>query len=489
MRTVAVVALAAAVILGPAGALGEEGSKPPAPVPPASRPTRADLDAAVAKGTRFLLGDQKPGGEWITREYGLDSSGHTVAVTAVAMEAVLAGAGPTPEALKAVQGGLAFLEKSAAGIDGGKIHHGFDFNGWGAAFGLRHLAGVRDRWPAGAKAPDMKRLVDLFTGWAARNRHPCGGWSYLTKEQDPRYGKDGSVSFLTAVMVEGLARWDPKSPLLAPAVEDLAKSCDGEGRVLYSHTGDWPGQPRGKEESAGRSLQAALVLAGLGKREPADVEKRVAEFFEVRQEFAKVRTQHPHTPPHMIAGYYHYHAHSHAARALRWLAARGEAPSKARDARVGELLAALLSEQDGDGAWMDAPCGDRAYATALAVMELLDLRELLFPWSGTLEGAVAAAKETGAPIAVLVTDGGAESRKVEEMLGGKDLEGIRGKVLWVRLGKEAADLWKAAKVSKAPALLLLGPAGEYDLARPAQKWGGGVGAKTVRGALEKMLPK
>ena len=80
MRTAAVVALAAAVFLGPAGARGEEGTKPPAP---AARPTRADLDAAVARGTRFLLGDQKPDGEWITREYGLDSSGHTVAVTAV----------------------------------------------------------------------------------------------------------------------------------------------------------------------------------------------------------------------------------------------------------------------------------------------------------------------------------------------------------------------------------------------------------------------
>jgi hypothetical protein len=453
------------------------------------RPTRADLDAAVAKGTKFLLGDQKPGGEWITREYGLDSSGHTVAVTAVAMEAVLAGAGGSPESLKAVQSGLAFLEKSAAGIDGGKIHHGFDFNGWGAAFGLRHLAGVRDRWPAGAKPPDMKALVDLFAGWAKRNRRPCGGWSYLTKDQDPKYAKDGSVSFLTAVMIEGLARWDPKSPLLAPAAEDLAKSCDGEGRVLYSHTGDWPASPRGREESAGRSLQAALVLAGLGRREPADVEKRVAEFFDVRQEFVKVRSQHPHTPPHMIAGYYHYHAHSHAARALRWLAAKEGAPSKARAARVDELLASLLAEQDPDGAWMDAPCGDRAYATALAVLELLDLRELLFPWTATLESAVAAAKETGGPVVAFFTDGSPECRKAEEMLAGKDLDPIREKVLWVRVGKEAADAWKAARVSKGPVILALGPLGEYEPGRPTQKWGGGVSAKVVRSALEKMLPK
>jgi hypothetical protein len=484
------IAAAVALVLG----LGAAPAAAPIAVAAPPRATRAELDAAAAKGVKFLLADQKPDGGWISREYGMDSAGHAVAITAVAMEAVLAGGGGAPDALKAVHEGLAFLEKNARGLDGGKIHHGFDFNGWGAAYGLRHLAGVRDRWPAGSggaapKPPDVARLVEVFTGWARKNRRPCGGWTYLTKEQDPRYAKDGSVSFLTGVMIEGLSRWDPRSDLLAAAAEDLSKSCDAGGRALYSHAGDWPAAPRGPEESAGRSLQAALVLAGLGKRGTADVEKGIAAFLAARAEFVKVRTQHPHTPPHMIAGYYYYHAHSYAARALRFLAAREPAPSKAREDRVHELLGALLAEQDADGAWMDAPCGDRAYATSLAVLELLDLRELLFPWCGTLEGAVAAARERGAPVVALFTDGGSDARKLEDMVAGRELEPFRERCLWVRLGRDAEAERKAAKAGKGAALVVLGPATDYDPGRPAQKWGPGVGAGTVRGALEKLLPK
>lgn len=455
----------------------------------ADAPSRSDLDAALAKGVAFLLRAQRPDGGWISAEYSMDSAGHKTAITAVAMEAVLAGTGGSVEAQDAARRGLGFLETHAPEIRGGKIHHGFDFNGWGAAYGLRHLAGVRDRWPAKSKAPDMKRLVDLFVAWAEANRKPCGGWSYLTKEQDPAFEKDGSVSFFTGVMLEGLARWDPKSPLVAPAAEDLAKSGDGDGRVLYSHTGAWSAPPRGREESAGRSLQAALVLGGLGRRDAGDVETRLAEFLAVRGEYVKTRTQHPHTPPHYIAGYYYYHAHSYAARALRWLAAREKTPSPQRAARVAELLAALVAEQSGDGSWIDAPCGGTSYATALAVLELTDLRELLFPWTPTLDAALESAKERSVPVVVLFTDGGRDSTKAEETLQSKELEALRERCLWVRVPKDAANAatWKTAKAGTGGAILVLGGAGGCDLAAPAARFGATAAAKLVLKAVEKLL--
>ena len=470
-----------------AGALLHGPAPAPAAVPAAS--TRADLDRAVARGVRFLLDNRNAEKGWNSREYVLTSPGHKTAITAAAMDAVLAGAGPTPEALDAVRDAAAFLEKHSPEMGEGRLHDGFDFNGWGAAYGLRHLAGVRDRWPAGTKGPETKALVDRFLAWAKSHQRPCGGWSYLTANQDPAYAKDGSVSFMTGVMLEGIARWDAKSPLLDKGALDLEKSLDGEGRALYSHTGAWPEYPRGREESAGRSLQAAVVLAGLGKRGPAEIEARLADFLSVRGEYEKVRTSHAHADPHKIAGYYYYHAHSYAARALRLLAAKEGAPTKERTARVATLLDSLIREQDAEGAWMDAPCGDRPYATALAVLALLDLRELLFPWAGTLEAAVASAREKSLPVVVLYADASAESRKAEEALAGKDLEALRERVVWLRIAKEDAEAWKAAKVTKGGTILLLGGEAGYDPVKPATKFGPGASARLLKGKIEALLPK
>ena len=443
----------------------------------------------MARGVRFLLDGRNSEKGWNSREYGMSSPGHKTAITAAAMDAVLAGAGPTAEALDAVRDAVAFLGTHAPEMDEGRLHDGFDFNGWGAAFGLRHLASVRDRWPAGTKGPDLRRLADRFLGWAKSHQRPCGGWSYLTKNQDPGFATDGSVSFMTAVLLEGIARWEPKSPLLEKGIADLEKSLDGEGRALYSHTGDWPALPRGREESAGRSLQAAVVLAGLGKRGADSVEARLADFLSVRGEYERTRNSHAHAEPHRIAGYYYYHAHSYAARALRLLAAREGAPSKERGARVATLLDALLKEQDGDGACMDAPCGDRPYATALAVLTLLDLRELLFPWAGTIEAAVASAREGALPVVVLYADASADSRKCEEMLAGKDLEPLRERVVWLRIPREDAEAWKSAKVAKGGSIVLLGGEAGYDPAKPAGKFGPGASARLLRGKIEALLPK
>ena len=294
---------------------------------------------------------------------------------------------------------------------------------------------------------------------------------------------------MTGVMLEGVARWDPKSPLIEKAAADLEKSLDGEGRALYSHTGDWPAYPRGREESAGRSLQAAVVLSGLGRKTVADVGTRLAEFLSVRGEYEKTRNSHAHAEPHRIAGYYYYHAHSYAARALGLLAAKEGAPSKERAARVALLLDSLVKEQDADGAWMDAPCGDRPYATALAVLALLDLRDLMFPWAGTLEAAVASARAGSLPVVVLYADATPESRKAEDALAGRDLEALREKVIWLRIAKEDADAWKAAKVTRGGSVVLLGGEAGYDPAKPAAKFGPGASARLLKGKIEALLPK
>jgi len=202
-----------------------------------------------------------------------------------------------------------------------------------------------------------------------------------------------------------------------------------------------------------------------------------------------VRSSHPHAEPYKIAGYYYYHAHSYAARALRRLAAREKTPSPARAARVRELLAALVAEQDADGAWMDAPCGDRPYATALAVLELTDLRELLFPWAANLDDAVAAARERSAPVVVLFTDGGKASAKAEEALQDADLLPVRDACLWVRVPKAGTDeVWKAAKVSSGGSVLVLSAAGEWSTAAPAARFGSSVSAKLLLRAIRRVLP-
>jgi hypothetical protein len=454
-------------------------------------PDPAAIAAAVEKGAAFLLKDQRPDGGWVSREYSMGSPGHMMAITAACVDALLASV-RSDEATSAAAKGVEFLKAHAADLNGTVLNDGFDFKAWGAAYGLVHLHGLAANWPTKAKAPDTAPLVDAFVAYAERTQRPCGGWTYLTPKVDPACEKDGSISFLTGVMLEGLVRWRPKAPAVAKAVEDLRNAADRDGRWQYSHHGAYESAKGGgitREESAGRSVQIAYTLALAGAPVAGELKGYVDTFFDVREEYVKTRNEHPHTKPYMIAGYYYYHGHSYAARAMRRLAAADPRLRAELAGHVATLAASLLAEQAADGSWMDAPCGDRPYATALALLALRDVAEMSLPWAESVERAVESAKQDGRSVVVLFTDGGDASRQLERSLADAKLDALRERFVWAKCDQRAdAARWKEAKIAAAPLLAVLGPAKDYALGAALGRLAGKSTVQQLEGFLKRFAP-
>lgn len=348
----------------------------PEEVDPAKLPEpKADAIAAtLARGAAYLLHAQEPDGAWTSPQArgGVGYRCQQVAITAVCLHALVAcGRASDAEGRKAIDRGLEALRrlrKERVLEDPCVAEETWDFTPWGSAFGLLHLDGMLSRWPKGEKAPDVGDLAESYLAHALAKQKKCGGWHYRDD------AKDGSVSFLSAAMVEGLLDWKarglavPEEPLKR-ALGDLSKNRDRKGSTGYYHDGEsyevdaagWT-----TPESIGRSVQVQWVLLRAGADDKKALQTQLHRFFEGRKHLAAQRGVYQHSPPYFIAGYFYYFAHFWVARAL----AEADLPADERAADRRLLLATLMGEQDEDGSWFDSPAGDRPYATAMAMLAI-----------------------------------------------------------------------------------------------------------------------
>ncbi len=451
----------------------------------------AGPEEARRRGLSYLLETQLPVGGWVTERYGLTSTGHKLAITAVAAHALVATSGEG-EVLLAAERAVHFLRRYEGELHEPRLNDGFDYTPWAASYGLVHLRGLLDRWPGEREQPDLGDLVETFTEYAHRTQRPCGGWDYRVTGPDGVKLADGSVPFLTAVMLDGLRAWKVLPGVRRRALEDLSNLTDSAGLLGYSHDGDYAEVKEAPwwspKEAAGRTLLVRLVQFRCGATDPASLSKALAGFLAVRAEYAAVRHEPGHVKPLEIAGYYYYHAHYYAMCALRSLLERNPDSESFVLKEAGLLAAALLSEQAADGSWQDAPAGGRAYGTALALLMLREYRDIRVRWFDDLRAGLDRAGKTGRPLLLLFTDANDASRKMVDLFYDSLLaEPLRSLVL-VRLDRRShSQLALRAKVYRGPSLLLLDPTLEKPLKSPLKKLTGGRDAKKVTAVLEKGL--
>ena len=168
---------------------------PERPAAEAIDPTAEAIDAALARGMRFLLTHQNPDGSWgsARRTKGLNiyapvpSAHHAfrTAVTALAVAALIEAGGEGKEVAAAIDRGEAFLLANLP-----KIRRSAPqalYNVWAHGYGISALAAMHGR-AAGNAERQAKILAQISTQIEFLKRYESlnSGWSYLDRRLPTR---------------------------------------------------------------------------------------------------------------------------------------------------------------------------------------------------------------------------------------------------------------------------------------------------------------
>jgi hypothetical protein len=296
----------------------------------------AAVDAAVDRGTRWLVAAQAPDGSW-----GSGGFRGSAAVTAQAVMALVA-AGSTPSAGRqaaAVRRGVGFLRGCAApdGLIAGneQAAHGPMYAHVFATTALAELHGETD---------DDERTARILRGardLLVRTQDDSGGWRYKPE----RGAADLSVTAAAVVALRGLLNggFEVEAGAVERATAYLEALQNPDGGFRYLDSAGPSGPPR---------TAAALFALLVAERNGAAID-RGWEWLDA----------HPIVPGG--DGYSLYGLSYEAA--ARWRR-RPDAADPRWSAWYARTAGLLIAAQRDDGAWQDSSCAEYGTAAAVSVL-------------------------------------------------------------------------------------------------------------------------
>lgn len=367
--------------------LATTGPKPE----PITPPKPEEVAAAIGRGVKFLLADQRPDGSWGSPEktkglniYAPPPGAHDAFRTAVTSLVVMAliEAEPwlsddrRPAVTEAIDRGAAWLDQRLSRLR--RATPDALYNVWGHAYAIQALVKLHDR--AAGDAERQAKLKELAAGQAdmlARYSFVGGGWSYYDFLAGTQTPSDAAFSFTTAtalialkhaesIGVEFPERLTNKAivSILRQQKPDFSYAYGEYLRMVPMHPINRPGG------SLGRSQSCNLALRMYGdKRITDDVLKTWLERLFARNGWLSVGRKRPipHESFFYVAGYFYYYGHWYAAMCI------DELPAEERPYFQDHLAHILLPLQERDGSWWDYPFYNyhQQYGTAMAVMSLV----------------------------------------------------------------------------------------------------------------------
>jgi hypothetical protein len=360
-------------------------TRPRAEVLPASDTERVERDAID-----YLVHAQRADGTWINPAdaFSIGSNLYTPAVCALCAASLLpsvADKGPAA-CVKSAIAHLLELER------GGRLEPGPGVIGpysiWSRTCALLFFARCV-RAHVGDEA-ELTRAMSALVTSIAKSQHAHGGWPYIAFAGDPSgEGFDPSASFLTSGVVIALAEAraagvDVPQDALAKAVAFLARMRQSDGS--YRYMPDIPNAivDGAAPEAAGRGPLCSLAIER-GERALArdgattkhdDDATRIQRARNALESFVKHRggfkrewhKELCHTSPEGFGAHYIFYDYLFAAECVRSM-------PREESARYRSLIAEdVLAARFADGSFEDLPLLGRAYATAMALMTLRELR-------------------------------------------------------------------------------------------------------------------
>lgn len=362
--------------------------------PKALRPIpSAELDGAIRRGVDFLVKTQNRDGSWggpalkggvpIFSDVPGTFRAWDVAVTSLCVEALIEEARTSPQALRALERGEAYLLATLPNVRRDLANAN---NIWTHAYALQALARMHDRLPGDTER--RKKIEDLIHSQLDRlRRHECviGGWCYYPDELQRTH--EGSNSFVNATVLVALDRIrkigiDLQERMVKRAVQSTAAQRKPDSSYLYigGANADMHGDSRPMWEinrpsgSLGRSQACNVALRLWGDSKITDeVLKTWLDRLITRNGWLDMGRKKPipHESFALVAGYFFYYGHYYASLCI------GQLPPDQRPFYQDHLAAILMALQEQDGSWWDYPLYDyhKPYGTAFVIMSLQGCRK------------------------------------------------------------------------------------------------------------------
>ena len=356
--------------------------------------TEANIRAAIGRGADYLVERQLGDGSWATEQWIFwnvyprtlgDFHAFNMASTGLSVKALIETDIQTPEAQAALARGEQWLLANVP------TYRRYDekslFNAWGHLYAIEALLTMLERRPGDdARQEEIGRLVQDQIRLLALGQSVRGGWGYYEAGLHSRPPSNVGTSFLTAAAMLALHRareagFDVPQGTINKALRALRLTRRPNNAFSYyityvAHPADPSAHPAG---ALARTPACNLVLHLYGDRRATleVLESWIARLI-ARNGWLDIsrKAEMPHATamafwdeqqaPFVVAGYYYYFGHYHAALAMEQLAPADRAPLQQAIAEI------ILPKQEPDGSWFDFLLFDygKLYGTAYAMMTL-----------------------------------------------------------------------------------------------------------------------
>ncbi len=394
-RTVTVLFALFLVLLPVASARGDEApvaggaavTEDPDPIPRPKGPASmspAEIDGAIDRGRRFLVGIQNPDGSFGSAENTKDLNiiagigshlGFRAATTAMCVQALIEEDDGSAEVGEVIARGEKWLFDELPNVR--RDNPMLIYNVWAHGYGIQALVAMHGRKPDDAAR--RERIEGLIRGQyekLEKYESAEGGWGYYDFKNGTQRPASSSTSFVNAMVLvafadaRGIGVPPPekvtKRAVAATELQMLPDFSYLYGTYLRNKPRLGINRPAG---SLGRSQACNLALRLWGNEKITDqVYEDWLDRLVTRNGWLDLGRKRPipHESFFQVAGYFYYFGHYYAARIIEQL------PPEKRPFYQDHLARILIDIQDADGSWWDYPLYNyhQQYGTAYAIMSL-----------------------------------------------------------------------------------------------------------------------
>lgn len=352
------------------------------------------INAAITRGTDFLLSHQNPDGSWGSARKTKDLNiyaplpGAHQAFKAGASELALCGLidakDPRPMADAAISKAAIWTATELPKLRRADLTT--TYNVWGHAYAIRAMSRLYVRENDPTKRSEWARLAQEQIDLVDRYEDINGGWGYLDVFDEIATQKPSGIptSFTTATVLLGMdqARRTMGSTLNEKLIKHAIAGINYQRTPDFSYTYSFDHRMRPRLDinrpagSLARSQSCNAALRIFGEKAITDeVLTTWADRFLAREGFLSDARKRPvpHEGAFRIAGYFYYYGIYYFTESVKLL------PPEKHAYYAKALATIILEHQEKDGSWWDYPLYDyhQAYGTGYAMMALAWCRDTL----------------------------------------------------------------------------------------------------------------